>query len=149
MENDQINNPAPEQKEQSIFTDHEFSTEGYDKHIRQARNAIFAAAVILLLSVIITISTIPEGYGYLWLDIIIWGSFILGFVALGFWTKKKPYTAIICALVLYGLYIILNGVLDPATLYKGLLVKIIIVVLLVKGINDAKDVQQIRNQIEK
>jgi hypothetical protein len=35
----------------SIFTEEEFSTVGYDKHIRQARNAIFWVAGLLTLNV--------------------------------------------------------------------------------------------------
>jgi hypothetical protein len=87
MENKQTDIQPEVQHEESIFSPDEFSLHGYDKHIRQARNAIFFVAGLLILNLIILGSTISEDYEYLWLDIIIWGVFIAGFIFLGFWTK--------------------------------------------------------------
>lgn len=128
----------------TIFSPDEFSLKGYDKHIRQARNAIFAVAVLLTINLLLLGSTSPEGYEYLWMDIALWSVFIAAFIFLGFWTKKKPYYAIVGALCLYALFILLNAALDISTLVKGILFKIIIVVLLVKGINDAKEAQELQ-----
>jgi hypothetical protein len=122
--------------------------EGYDKHIRQARNAIFVAAGILLLNVIILSFTVPPGYEYLWIDLLIWGTFIAGFIVLGLWTKKKPYSAIIGALILYGVFILLNALIDVSTIYKGIIFKVVIIVFLVKGLRDAKEAQQMKEQFE-
>ncbi|MEI9944193.1 MAG: hypothetical protein WDN26_08190 [Chitinophagaceae bacterium] len=59
----------------------------------------------------------------------------LVFVGLGFLTKKQPLTAIIIALVLYlalwGLTIAFEGVQYA---YKGIIVRIVIVVFLIRGI---------------
>lgn len=140
--------PAPnEQPEESIFTADEFSMQGYDKHIRQARNAIFGVAILLVVNLLVLAGTVPEEYEYLWLDLIIWGVFIAAFVVLGFWANKKPYYAIVTALVLYLIFIGLNAALDISTLFKGIIFKIIIIVFLVKGINDAKEAQEMRKQL--
>ena len=128
----------------TIFSPNEFSLQGYDKHIRQARNAIFAVAGLLTINLLLLGGTSPEGYEYLWMDIALWSVFIAGFIFLGFWTKKKPYYAIVGALCLYALFIFLNAALDISTLVKGILFKIIIIVLLVKGINDAKEAQELQ-----
>ncbi len=149
MENNNQNLPEETKPEETIFTQEEFSMEGYDKHIRQARTAIFAAAGILLLNVIILSATAPYGYEYLWIDWCLWGVFIIGFILLGFWTKKKPYTAIICALILYGLLIAINAWLEPTSIIKGIIFKIIIIVALVKGLSDAKQAQQMQDQFGK
>ena len=145
MEN---NNPEPstEQETRSIFSEHDFSIEGYNKNIRQARNTIFVAAGLILVSLIMLLATLPEDYEYMWIDITIWSVFIIGFVLLGLWTKKKPYTAIVSALILYILVVVLNAALDITTLYKGILVKIVIIGLLVKSINNAKEAQQMKDQ---
>lgn len=145
------NKPAeiyPEKNDSTIFSGDEFSTQQYDKHIRQARNAIFAVAILLTLSVIFMVAASPAGYEYLWIDILLWCVFIAIFVALGFWTKKKPYYAIISALVLYGIFIALNGFLDPTTIVKGFLVKIIIIVFLIKGLGDAKEAQRMQDEFK-
>jgi len=149
MENINLPEETPEKNKETIFTEEEFSTREYDKHIRQARNAIFVAAGILTLSLIILGFNVPAYYEYFWIDCLIWGAFIVAFIALGIWTKKKPYTAIVCALVLYGLFIILNAVIDVTTIYKGIVMKVIIIVSLIKGLNDARAAQAIQEQMGK
>jgi prepilin signal peptidase PulO-like enzyme (type II secretory pathway) len=149
MEDNKPQQITPENNTETIFTGSEFSTEQYDKHIKQARNAIFAVAILLALSVIIMVATSPAGYEYLWIDILIWCGFIAVFIALALWTKKKPYYAIISALILYGLFIALNAVLDPSTIIKGILVKIIIVVFLIKGLGNAKEAQQMKEEFDR
>jgi ABC-type transport system involved in multi-copper enzyme maturation permease subunit len=128
----------------SIFTEEEFSTVGYDKHIRQARNAIFWVAGLLTVNVAMLFMREGEAYEYMWLDFLIYGGFIGAFIFLGFFTKKKPYTAIIMALILYTLFILLNAVIEPMTLLKGILFKIITYVFLIKAINDAKEAQEMQ-----
>ena len=107
----------------------------------------FFAAGVLLLSVIIVCFTVPAGYEYLWIDLTIYGLFIAGFVALGFWTKKRPYYAIICALILYGLLIALTAYVDISSIFKAIIFKIIIIVYLIKGLSDAKEAQYMQDQI--
>jgi quinol-cytochrome oxidoreductase complex cytochrome b subunit len=149
MENNNPQEIPAANNEETIFTAEDFAMQGYDKHIRQARNTIFAAAGLLLLSLLILCFTISSDYEYLWIDICIYGLFIAGFIVLGFWTKKKPYYAIIGALILYILLIALNAYFDISTLYKGLILKIIIIVFLVKGLGDAKEAQYMQDQIRK
>ena len=149
MENNNLSEQSPEKNTDTIFTEEEFSMRGYDKHIRQARNAIFAVAIILTLSVIFIIITSPASYEYWWIDTLSWCIFIALFVALGFWTKKKPYYAIISALILYGLFIGLNAYLDPSTIIKGILIKIAIIVYLIKGLGDAKEAQQMKEEFDR
>jgi hypothetical protein len=148
MEDSKPQEITPENNTETIFTPEEFSMEGYDKHIRQARNAIFFAAAILVINVIVLAFTVSAEYEFLWLDVLIWGIFIAGFIVLGFWTKKKPYYAIIGALILYGLFILLNAALDISSIFKGLIFKIAIVVFLVKGIKDAKEAQEMKAQLK-
>lgn len=145
MENTEEQLPNENLKEQSIFSEEDFSVDIYDKHIRQARNAIFACAGILLVSIIMLLATTPAGFAELWIDILFWSVFVIGFIVLGFWTKKKPYTAIVCALILYGLCIAINGFLDPMSIVKGIIFKIIIISLLVKGLSDAKAAEQMQD----
>jgi type IV secretory pathway component VirB8 len=70
MENQNIQDANEEPT--SIFSEEDFSVDIYDKHIRQARNAIFVCAGILFVSLMILIFTIPEGYDGLWMDILFW-----------------------------------------------------------------------------
>ena len=149
MENDKIPAETAPNENQSIFSEEDFVNQGYDKHIKQARNAIFAVAVLIVVSVLFLVFSGSEADEYLWVDILIYGIFVAGFISLGLWTKKKPYYAIVGALVLYSGFIALNAVLDITTLYKGILIKIVIIVLLVKGINDAKETQERKDLVSK
>ena len=149
MENNKIPEETNQKQPESIFSEEDFINQGYDKHIKQARNAIFAAAIILIINIIVLAFTVPDDYEFLWIDILVYGAFVAGFIFLGFWTKKKPYYAIIAALILYGLFIALNAIIDIHTIYKGLIMKIVIIVLLVKGINDAKEAQERKEMIGK
>ncbi|HMI80112.1 MAG TPA: hypothetical protein VK484_15035 [Ferruginibacter sp.] len=149
MENSKLPEHDTEKNTETIFTEEEFSIKGYDKHIRQARNAIFIAAGILVLNLILLAVTVPDAYEYLWIDILIWGAFIAGFILLGLWTKKKPYSAIVGALILYIVFIIFNAVLDVTTIYKGIILKIVIIILLAKGLNDARQAQRMQEQLGK
>ena len=148
MENSDRSSGLSEKAEESIFTGDEFSMEGYDKHIRQARSTIFVAAGILFASTVFLYLSAPS-YDYIWIDIAIWGSFIGGFIVLGLWTKKKPYYAIIGAIILYSVLIILNAVIDASTILNGILFKIMIFVFLIKGLGNAKDAQNIKEQFGK
>ncbi len=144
-------NKAPEQlsenEPETIFTADEFSMEGYDKHIRQARNTLFIAAGILLLNAMLLFSKYPFDIEIMWLDYLLWFVYIGGFVALGFWTKKKPYYAIIGGLILFGLFILINALIDPMTIIGGIIFKIAVIVFLIKGLNDAKQAQAMKEQL--
>jgi len=148
MENNEPDQNPIQSSPGSIFTEQEFSIQGYDKHIRQARNAIYAVAILLAINLLIYSFNIPEGYQYFWLDLIIWSAFIAGFIFLAVYTKRKPYHAIVAALILYAAFIILNAVIDISTLYGGFIFKIIIIVLLVKAINNAREAQELQDNFK-
>ena len=147
MENNKIPEETGQNKNESIFSEEDFANQGYDKHIKQARNAIFAVAILITISVLFLVFNNSDYNEYIWLDVLIYGVFVAGFVFLGLWTKKKPYYAIVGALILYAMFIALNAALDITTLYKGIILKIIVIVLLVKGINDAKEAQERKEMI--
>ncbi len=66
------------------------------------------------------------------------------FLLLGFWTKSKPYTAIIIALVIYGLLWLGDCLIDPTYIYKGIFFKIFIIVYLAKALKGAKEAQSMK-----
>jgi hypothetical protein len=140
-------NSFAEKNNETIFTEEEFSTQGYDKHIRQARNACFIAAGLLAVNAILLFSKYPLDIEVMWLDYLLWTIYIGGFIFCGIYTKKKPYTAIIIALCIFALFIIVNAVIDPSTIIGGLLFKIAIVITLIKGMQDAKAAQQMKDQM--
>lgn len=68
------------------------------------------------------------------------------FIGLGYASKKKPLTAIISGMALFLLIQVLGFFEDPATLFKGLLIKIIIVGYLIKGMQSALAAEKIKTE---
>ncbi|MES2777635.1 MAG: hypothetical protein V4722_25885 [Bacteroidota bacterium] len=133
-------------EQDTIFKDGEFSLEGYDKSIRNARTALFVVAGMQLLFGII-IGAMQGGDEAI---IVIVEAVVLAaiFFGLGMWTKSKPYTAIVTGLVLFvGLHI-LNAVIDPASIGQGIIMKVVIIVYLAKSINDAKEAQEMKKNFD-
>lgn len=144
MENKELLN-GHDAVEETIFTEEEFSTVQYDKRIRQARNAIFVVAGAQVVMGTILAFLGPEETRYYTLAVVVFIGAI--FVALGFWTKRKPLTAISVALALYAGLIILDAVLDPSTITQGIILKVLILVYLSKGLKDAYEAQKIKNAL--
>src|SRR5262245_20878203 len=80
--------------------------QGYETGIKKARNALFVTAALLFIGEMISaaISDLP-------FTLLFWAIVLVeagAFVALAFWTKTKPYAAIIVGLVLFFLIWILG-----------------------------------------
>jgi len=111
--------------------------QGYESGIKNARTALFVTAALLFAGELISaaISEIPFTFLF-WIIILIQSGV---FVALGFWTKTRPYAAIITGLVffilIWALAIALSGFKGAL---GGIIVKVIIIVYLAKAIGPAK-----------
>jgi len=66
-------------------------------------------------------------------------SFVIAGVmfALAWWARIQPLPAILVALCVFVLLMLVNAALEPETLFKGLLVKILFIAALVKGLTAA------------
>ncbi|MEO7923269.1 MAG: hypothetical protein ABIR30_06280 [Chitinophagaceae bacterium] len=134
------NNPAP-QSENEISDYYEgmkkLELEGYETGIKKARTALFVTAALVFVGEMIAASVAGIGFTPLLIGIAVVEAGI--FVALGFWTKTKPYAAIVTGLILFILMwvaaIAING---GKAAYSGVIVRIIIIVYLFSAIKPAK-----------
>jgi hypothetical protein len=101
-------NESPQ--EESVFAEEEFSMEGYDKHIRNARILLFVLAL---------------------------------------WTRKRPYTALLCAMIFYLSLIGISALMDPSTIIQGWIWKIVIIILLILGLRNGKEAQDMMDTFGK
>jgi hypothetical protein len=131
--------PIPN-NEETIFPESDFSMEGYDKHIRNARIMLFVLAGLFLLSLVSLTPFDDNPLKLVMAGIII--LFAAAYVALAFWTKKKPYTAILTALILFISLEVLSFLLQPASIFQGWILKVIVILLLLLGLRNAKESQQ-------
>lgn len=100
--------------------------------IKKGRNILFIVAGISFLSGV---------YYYFKLDdssvLIVNTVLSLCYLSLGFWSQKKPLVALMLGLLVYLTTLVLTGLIEPETIYKGILLKIFILVYMFKGINSA------------
>ena len=127
--------------DESIFTDDDFAVDIYNKRIKNAKIAILGCAIWVLFNLIV-VAVQNSNSEFIWIDIILWTVFIVGFILLWLWAKYKPYSAIIGTLILLGCYIAINAAFNISTLWGGIILKIIIISTLVAGLSDAKDAQE-------
>jgi hypothetical protein len=132
--------PPTQPPEETIFPESEFSMEGYDKHIRNARIMLFVLAGLFLLSLAGLLPFDDNPVKIVMAVVIV--LFAAAYVALAFWTKKKPYTAILTALILFISLEVLSFLLQPASIFQGWIVKLIVILLLILGLRNAKESQR-------
>lgn len=72
-----------------------------------------------------------------------WGVLIVNLIlatvmaALSLWARRSPLPAVLIATATYAVIVVANGIVDPATIGQGLLMKIIIIAFLIRGIKAA------------
>ncbi|MEX2213087.1 MAG: zinc ribbon domain-containing protein [Phycisphaeraceae bacterium] len=66
--------------------------------------------------------------------LIVMGGIGAGFFVLAIWARSSPLPAAVVGLVVYVSLHLISGILDPTTLYQGLLIKIIVVAVLIQAI---------------
>lgn len=125
----------------------------YETAVRKARNALFWTAGLIFLGEMIGMMRDDLGFDPLVLGIAIVESGI--FVALGIWTRKKPYTAVVTGLIAFlGIIlfsVIVSGMIDGSAgamkaLIGGIIVKVIILATLIKALGDARALQKAKEE---
>ncbi len=67
-------------------------------------------------------------------------------VLLYLWAKKQPFPATIVALVLFVTLQLFFATQDPSSIYKGILIKIVFVSVLVKAVQAGYEVHRLRGK---
>lgn len=132
---------APE----SIFTGF-VDKEPYEKKMKNARGWLYVVACLQLLMGVYEYFSAEENL----VGVIAFGidAFIAAlFLVLALWSRKKPVPAFLAALICYITFAIGFMLLDSANIYKGLLVKILVVVALVKAYNSAREYVAIQSSL--
>jgi hypothetical protein len=132
----------PEEKKEDVIADYyesvkQLEIEGHETGIKKARNALFITAGLLLLGEIISAGSSGMELTPLAIAIIVVEVGI--FIALAFWTKTKPYSAIIVGLIVFILLWVASiALIGVKAAYSGIIIRIIIIVNLVSALKHAK-----------
>lgn len=138
-------NPQQPQEE-SIFQEEEFSMEGYDKHIRNARIMLFIVAALTLANLFILAPFDDQVKIINAVFVVVFGGVFIG---LAFWTKRKPYSAILTALIVFCGLQVLNFLASPSSVFNGWILKIAVILMLVLGLGNARESQRMMKVIGK
>lgn len=134
--------PSPSQE--SLFSNLADS-KPYEKSLRTARIWLYVLTVLQIGLGVYEYSTLDPDLALFALLIDV-GIGIL-FFGLALWSYKKPAASFLTALIVYVVIYIGAGILEPANLYKGVLLKIFIVFALVKAYKDAREVEKWKESI--
>jgi hypothetical protein len=135
----------PEDNQQTIFSGEEFSLNKFERTIRHARYAMCGAPLTIVGLYLISNFEVENE----WISIAILMLISCVFVGLALWSRKKPYTAIVIAFAIYLGLIVLYAIYNPGTIMQMIIFKIIIIVYLAKGINDAREWQRLSRVAQK
>lgn len=134
---------APPQE--SILTDM-VDRESYEKPLKNARTWLYVIAGIQLAMGFYEYFTVEDNI-VASLALGIQAVIALTFFLLALWSKKKPVHAFLAALICYITVVAGFMLLDPTNIYKGILIKILVVVALVKAYNSAKEYVAIQSSL--
>lgn len=140
-ENLNLQEPAEEKKEDAIADYYdgvkELEKQAHETGIKKARTALYVTAVLVFVGEILVASMSGLELTPLLIGIALVEGGI--FAALAYWTKKKPYSAIIVGLILFILLWLANIILaEGVAKGNGIIFRIIIIVYLVQAIKPAK-----------
>ncbi len=103
--------------------------EDSNRKIKQGRITLMVIGILnLLVAIYYFTQEYMESVAYIQMAI------GLVFVGLYFLGAKKPMLALVLGLVFFVVPHLLTAVLDPSSIYRGIIFKVIIIVFLVKGI---------------
>jgi len=113
------------------------------KSINKARYLLYILAGLNLIVGIVLSVTEDSGIVYLIGGLISAGIYL----GLGIWSDKKPFAAILSGLFVYIVFNVINAIDDPHTIYKGLLLKLIIISGFIYGYKGVKDSESLEKEL--
>ena len=121
--------------------------ESANKKIRQATNTLFIIGaligVLALGNYFLSLTVLRGDFGQMISQLPI----AIVFVALGFWSKRQPLSAILCGFSFYLLLQILYTILSPGTIFNGLAIKLFVIGFLINGIRSVWEAERLKKEM--
>ncbi len=114
------------------------------KAISKARDTLFGIGALFLLFAVLSLTTVENGLIMFIASLIVAG----GYVGLGFWSIKNPFPAILTGFFVFVTLLVLQGVIDPGSIFKGALGKGFIIAGLFYGYKGVKDSTVLEKELE-
>ena len=113
------------------------------KRIKSAANTLYIIAALFFVAALIKDGN-DDNKTLMLINMVV----ALVYVALGFWSKQKPFVALLAGLIFYVSLNVLNAFADPLSLAKGVVLKFVIIAFMVKGVIGAYEAQQMKKEME-
>lgn len=116
-----------------------------EKKVRGVKTLLYilaginAVAGFFFIFVLDSEMTFADGIGFLVAAMV--------FIGCAIWVNRQPLMGVLAAFGFYLFIQVLSAVVDPSTIFQGILLKIIIIGVFIKGINSAKDAKKYRAQL--
>jgi hypothetical protein len=131
------------QEQESLFKDI-YDLEPYEKSMKNARIWLYVISGFQFAVGIYEYNIVPDPT-LAWIAFGIDAALALVFLGLALWSRKKPVPAFTLALSIYVIVQVGMMILDTSTIAKGLLIKILVVIALVKAHRDARKYEALKN----
>ncbi|MGP8217149.1 MAG: hypothetical protein ACLQQ4_16385 [Bacteroidia bacterium] len=113
------------------------------KKINRARNVLyFLAGLNIVLGIAISFTMQNQAA-------IIIASVIIGgiFFGLGLWCNRNPFPAILTGFFVYIVLLVIEGVFDPLSIFKGIFLKIFVISAFIYGYRAVKDAEKMEEEL--
>ena len=121
-------------------------TKRYEKSLKNARIYLYIIAALQVVVGIYQYSQATDTETAIFLGGIPIALGLL-FLVYAFWSYKKPVVAFMTALVTFVAAHLITMIDDPTSIYKGIILKVLVVVALVKAYKDAREVEKLKESM--
>jgi len=124
----------------------EINHDSYKKSIKTAGTTLYWVAALCVISGVLQYisNTDEESKFYVLIGNLI---IAIAFIALGSWSVKKPLIAILFGTAMYIILQALNMIYDPVTLSRNFVVKILVAIVLIRGLISAINIDKVRKEL--
>ncbi len=116
--------------------------------LRQARGWILAVGIIYVVSALIQVTLMNEGLprDAVTLQLVLNGALCLVHLGLWWWARTAPFAAALVALVLFLTLQLVEAALDPSSLGRGIIIKVLFLIALVSAVRAGVEAQRLRRE---
>lgn len=117
----------------------------YNKTLRQASNTLYYLAGVFIFGGLVYFFMHKDDADVV--SVVITNIIMAAiFLVLGSYSKRKPLACLISGLSLYVIVQVLNAIIEPISIARGIIIKIVIIGYMIKGIKSAMEIEKIRKE---
>lgn len=133
--------------EKTVFNNDELISPEQRKNIKNAQIALYVVAGMVLLGGVVSSFKVPSSSIVdVWIEVIA----IAGlFLVLSLVAEKKPFIAILIGFTVFILYYLFYFFINPESILRGIVFKIVVVIYLGRGLVNAYEVKKMNDVLNK